>query len=191
MTRNRESLPASYFEDKYRHDIDPWTFRTSDYEKSKYAETIDALTRPIYHSALEVGCSIGVFTALLSPHCDYLLAIDVSTTAIAEAKRQNISNVSFEVKHLPSEFPPGLFDLIVLSEVLYYFRKDDLQEVARLSASGIAPAGEIILCHWLGETDYPLTGQQASDIFAEAIAVRLPVRSIVQDETFRLERFST
>lgn len=184
------SLPASYFESKYRDDIDPWQFRTSDYERSKYDATIGALTKARYRHGLEVGCSIGVLTAMLSQRCEQLLAIDASPTAIAEARRNGPSRVDFRVAAIPDDFPEGSFDLIMLSEVMYYFSADDLYRSAELCLSRLAPESEIILCHWLGPTDYPLTGHQASDLFAAAVAARLPSRTILHDAIYRLERLS-
>ena len=186
----RSSLPASYFEQKYKDDIDPWRFRTSDYERKKYDATIGALTKVRYRHGLEVGCSIGVLTALLSERCERLLAIDASPTAIAEARHNGPARVEFRVAAIPEEFPAGSFDLIILSEVMYYFSVRDLSRVAELCLSRLAPEGEIILCHWLGQTNYPLTGHQASDLFAVAAATRLPSRTILHDAIYRLERLS-
>ncbi|MGP9810568.1 class I SAM-dependent DNA methyltransferase [Rhodopseudomonas sp. NSM] len=190
MSRKTTTIPPDYFEQKYRADIDPWRFRSSDYEREKYRATIEALARPRYGRGLEVGCSIGVLTGLLAQRCDTLLAIDASSTAIAAARETQPPNVTLAVATLPQDFPPGEFDLIVLSEVLYYFDRDDLHRVAELCANALRPDGEVILCHWLGETDYPLTGTAASDQFAGAVAVRLPVRAIVRDAAYRLERLS-
>ncbi|MDX3969129.1 MAG: class I SAM-dependent methyltransferase [Bradyrhizobium sp.] len=190
MTRPSDSLPDSYFEAKYTADIDPWRFRTSDYERQKYRATIAALTKSVYRRGLEVGCSIGVLSALLAPRCDYLLALDGSQTAVTEARRQTIPNLSFEVACLPDQFPQATFDLILLSEVLYYFSVADLARVAQLCLDAIEPGGDIVLCHWLGETDYPLTGVAASELFAAAASSRLPVRAILHDEIYRLERLS-
>jgi SAM-dependent methyltransferase len=184
------TLPASYFEAKYQADIDPWGFRTSAYEREKYDETIFALTKPRYCYALEVGCSIGVLTAMLAARCDHVVALDGSNTAIAEAKRLKLANVAFQVACLPGDWPVGTFDLIMLSEVLYYFSEPDLARMAELSCAALAPGGEIVLCHWLGETDYPLHGHQASDFFAAAVAAKLPRRTILHDQTFRLERLA-
>ncbi|HXH44639.1 MAG TPA: SAM-dependent methyltransferase [Bradyrhizobium sp.] len=184
------SLPASYFEHKYKDDIDPWRFRTSDYERGKYDATIGALAKKRYRHGLEVGCSIGVLTAMLSARCEQLLAIDASPTAIAEARRSALSRVEFRVAAVPGDFPDGIFDLIVLSEVMYYFSANDLNSIAELCVSKLSSEGEIILCHWLGETDYPLTGHQASDLFAAAVATRLPSRKILHDAIYRLERLS-
>ncbi|MGJ5203708.1 class I SAM-dependent methyltransferase [Bradyrhizobium sp. HKCCYLR20261] len=190
MTRKAATLPPDYFEAKYKADIDPWRFRSSRYEQDKYQATIASLTRAPYAQALEVGCSIGVLTQLLSAHCAQLLAIDASATALEVARSVSGSNVSFRVATIPADFPKGPFDLIVLSEVLYYFAKPDLQRVTQECIAEIAPGGEIVLCHWLGETNYPLTGIEASELFADGIKPALPVRTILHDETYRLERFS-
>jgi 2-polyprenyl-3-methyl-5-hydroxy-6-metoxy-1,4-benzoquinol methylase len=188
--RKNATVPPEYFEEKYKADIDPWQFRTSHYERSKYRATLGSLAKKSYMSALEVGCSIGVLTQLLSCRCLSLLAIDASATAIEEAKAVNETNVTFRIANLPAEFPNGTFDLIVLSEVLYYFSAPDLERVAGLCANSISQDGEIIACHWLGETDYPLPGLDASELFARLIKPALPVRSILHDEVYRLERFS-
>jgi SAM-dependent methyltransferase len=190
MSRKTETIPPQYFEDKYQSNIDPWKFRSSAYEREKYQATIAALNRPRYARALEVGCSIGVLTQLLARRCDTLIAIDASATAIAAARETAPGNVSYEVGTLPQDFPPGAFDLIVLSEVLYYFVEADLQRVATLCLDALAPGGDIIACHWLGETNYPLTGQAASDLFAARVAASLPVRASLRDNVYRLERFS-
>jgi SAM-dependent methyltransferase len=190
MTRRTATLPPEYFEEKYKADIDPWRFRTSDYERDKYQATLGSLTRDKYSSGLEVGCSIGELTKLLNPRCANLVAIDGSATAIEAARSVNDRTVFFRVANLPDEFPTGTFDLIVLSEVLYYFDKSDLQRVAQSCMDAISRGGDIILCHWLGETDYPLSGVEASELFARTITRTLSVRSILHDATYRLERFS-
>ncbi|MDB5654756.1 MAG: NodS [Tardiphaga sp.] len=189
MNRKNETIPPNYFEDKYRANIDPWQFRSSDYEKQKYQATIGALRKSRYAHALEVGCSIGVLTSLLAQRCDSVLAIDASTTAIAAARQTSLGNVTFEVATLPQNFPTGQFDLIMLSEVLYYFTEVDLKRVTALCLEALRPSGEIILCHWLGTTDYPLPGQTASDLFAAAVSPRLTSRVCLRDDVYRLERF--
>jgi 2-polyprenyl-3-methyl-5-hydroxy-6-metoxy-1,4-benzoquinol methylase len=190
LTRKSETIRPEYFEKKYRADIDPWRFRTSEYERDKYQATLESLTKSKYSSALEVGCSIGVLTQLLSHRCVRLLAIDVSVTAIEAAKSVNNSNVEFRVANLPAEFPRGIFDLIMLSEVLYYFSVSDLERVARSCMNSISQDAEIVVCHWLGETDYPLTGLDATEKFARMIKSAMPVRSILHEGVYRLERFS-
>jgi SAM-dependent methyltransferase len=190
-TRTRsKSVPPSYFEAKYRADIDPWRFRASPYEWEKYDATVRSLSKSRYRSGLEIGCAIGVLSALLAQRCGQLLALDGSPTAIAEAARQNLSNVRFKTAFLPADFPDGVFDLIVLSEVLYFFAKDDLMHLAERCLDALELGGQMILCHWLGETDYPLTGHQASDLFAGVVARRRPTRVILHEDIYRLELLS-
>ena len=192
MTRRKSTIDAAYFDALYAAEADPWRFRTSDYEREKYAATLAALSKARYSHALEVGCSIGVFTKQLAARCDALLGIDASDTVLATAKEAcaECKNVTFEARMVPVAFPSGSFDLIVLSEVIYYLDVPDLHKLASRCAAALLPGGEIVTCHWLGETDYPLTGMVASDLFALAMIKRLPVHAILHDRDYRLDRLS-
>ncbi len=119
MTRRTETIRPAYFDGLYANDPDPWRFATSDYEREKYAATLAALPARPFATALEVGCSIGVLTKQLATRCDSLLALDVAEAALDQA-RARCPDVRFERRAIPDEWPPGAFDLIVFSEVLYY-----------------------------------------------------------------------
>ncbi len=169
------STPAErpgYFDALYAANPDPWDFETSAYERSKYDATLAALPAPHYRSALEVGCSIGVLTERLAPRCDALLAIDLAEAALerAAARCVNQPQVSFATSQLPDAAPRGPFDLIVLSEILYYFNRTSLARVARLLAQQSASPTDLLLVHWLGPTpDYPLTGNEAVACFEASL----------------------
>lgn len=184
------SRGAEFFERLYRADSDPWNFETSEYENRKYQATLAALERASYAMALEVGCSIGVLTARLAPRCGTLHAVDLSPTAIARAKARcgARDNVRFQVGAAPHDLPSGSFDLIVLSEVLYYLSRQDLFALVVWCRGSAARRAEIILCHWLGPTDYPLSGETASNLFVEAMQPSLESHAILHDEIYRLER---
>ena len=184
------SLPQSYFDDLYGRDLDPWRFETSDYERGKYEDTVAALDRPRYGRVLEVGCSIGVLTALLAVRADNLLATDVAEAALAVARRRldAAPQVRFERAAFPDTAPEGPFDLIVLSEVLYYLSAADLRRAAAAAIERLAPGGEVLLVHWLGETpDYPLTGDEAADGFLAAACPPLTTVRRLRRERYRLE----
>lgn len=67
--------------------------------------------------------------------------------------------------------PEQIFDLIVLSEVLYYFEAQMLARLADRLRDLAAPDADLILVHWLGPTpDYPLTGDAAVVNFLAATA---------------------
>ena len=157
------TLSARYFDDMYDAHQDPWNFETSPYEAGKYDRTLAALPYEKYASALEVGCSIGVLTARLAPYCDHLLSIDLSQEALnrASARCAGLPQVHFERRQMPAEFPPGRFDLTVLSEVLYYLSPADLQLMLGRAVEALFPGGHLIAVHWTPVVhDYPQTGDQ-------------------------------
>ena len=155
MSRKVGTIQPDYFEALYAEDADPWKFKTSDYERAKYEDTLAMLDRASYRAALEIGCSIGVFTRKLAGRCLHVTATEPSERAL-KAAREALTD--------PRDVPSGRFDLVVLSEVLYYLDPSDAEEAMRLCCDRLEPGGEIVLCHWLGETDYPLTGDEAAEI---------------------------
>lgn len=165
------SLPPDYFEELYSADIDPWAFRTSVYEKAKYAATLAALPKQGYASALEIGCSIGELTVLLAQRAGHLTAVDTSMVALHAAKKRctGCHNVSFVQAHVPRGSWAGHYDLIVLSEVLYYLDPVDLARLAEQLLSACSPGTDIIMVHWTGTTDYPLTGDEATSQFLQHV----------------------
>jgi hypothetical protein len=67
------SVPPEYFHAIYARDPDPWRLASSDYERDKYVATLAAIGEARIGSALEIGCSIGVFTRALAPRCAAVL----------------------------------------------------------------------------------------------------------------------
>jgi 2-polyprenyl-3-methyl-5-hydroxy-6-metoxy-1,4-benzoquinol methylase len=118
MSRRTQTMAPEYFQDLYAHDIDPWKFASSAYEREKYAQTLAALPEARYANALEVGCSIGILTHELASRCEYLLAIDAASAPLDEARRrcEELANVKFAQFFVPGQWPLGQFDLIVLSD---------------------------------------------------------------------------
>jgi protein-L-isoaspartate O-methyltransferase len=170
MNKKKQSLQPSFFEDLYQKNSDPWQFETSEYEAEKYATTIAALAQSKYDNAFEIGGSIGVLTAMLADHCDSLLSIDVSETAQQRAiKRcQDLKNVRFQIMQLPQEYPYEMFDLIMLSEVGYYFCWDDLDRVQQIIIDRLLPNGHLLLVHWTAKAaSYPLTGDEVHESFLQ------------------------
>ena len=170
MGRPKASRPASYFEAIYAQDSDPWRFATSAYERAKYEATVAALPDPRYRRGFEVGCSIGVLTRMLASRCDHLLSIDIAEKPLSCARQRcaDCPQVEFARMHFPDERPGGMFDLIILSEVLFFWTYDDLDRVARFAERALEPEGDIILVHWTGPNDEPLTGDEAAEYFMSA-----------------------
>ena len=115
------------------------------------------MPKPRYRSALEVGCSIGVLTRSLASRCDTLLAIDAAQTPLVEARRRcaDLPSVRFEHMFVPEQWPSGDFELILLSEVVYYFSREDVGRLAARVANSVAKGGSVILVHWTGPRIIP------------------------------------
>jgi predicted TPR repeat methyltransferase len=185
-----ERLGREYFEGLYTESDDPWNFEASEYEQEKYARTLAVLGELTFRRALEAGASIGVFTEMLAERCDELLAVDVSERAVAAA-RQRLSgrgNVRVERRTLPEQMPDGPFDLIVASEVLYYFPREEMLTVMRGFEHELAPGGILLAVHWRRKTEtYPLQGDEVHELLVEHS--RLLNKETVVKANYRLDVF--
>lgn len=185
-----KSLPASYFEGIFAQDADPWDLASSAYEAEKHAATIAALNGRRYRSGLEIGCAGGVLTRRLAPWCDILVAIDVSGSALSQAQERcvDLDNVAFRECDYPrwSE-AVNSFDLLVVSEVAYYWASDDLVAAAERMRSTLQTGGDLILVHWIGETDYPQTGDDATENLRTALADDVTPITSKRSASYRLD----
>jgi SAM-dependent methyltransferase len=188
--RSRNSLPPDYFERMFAGTPDPWGFETSPYEQAKYAHSIAALGGRHYRHAFEIGCANGVLTQKLAPHCDDLLAVDVSETALASARVRcrDLPEVRFARMSFPGEVPTeSSFDLIALSEVAYYWDDTDLALAAANVLAMLAPGGDLLLVHWIGETDYPQSGDEAVEGLHDAMVGALEMKLSERRPEYRLD----
>lgn len=188
------SLPTTYFDDVYRANGDPWAFGTSPYERAKYGATIAALPKGRYTNAFEIGCSIGVLSELLAQRCDRLLSVDASELPLEAARKRLVPYPQVTVRQmsLPHAFPDGSFDLIVLSEVGYYFVLDDLKQVRQQLLDHLTTGGHLLLVHWTPVVpDYPLTGDQVHEQFLEIAGAGKPLTHLFNQraDTYRLDLF--
>jgi SAM-dependent methyltransferase len=144
------TVGPEYFDEVYAAAPDPYGFESRWYEQRKYAITLALLPARRYGDAFEPGCSIGVLTGLLAPRCDRLLAWDGAAAAAQAAARRNAAwpQVRVEQRRLPADWPDGSFDLIVFSELLYYFGDDDLGLIVSRAAGSLRPGGTLIAVHW-------------------------------------------
>ena len=186
----RERLDREYFEGLYAQSPDPWGFETSAYERKKYERTLGVLQGRRYQRALEVGCSIGVFTAMLAPLCDEVLAVDVSERAV-DAARERLAcfpHARVERRRLPEETPEGPFDLVVASEVLYYWPEEVMLGALRRFEEILGPGGVLLAVHWRKETKtYPLQGDEVHALLVER--TRLTNTTTVVEPEYRLDLF--
>ena len=187
-----KSLNSDFFEALYQQNPDPWQFATSEYEAQKYATTLDALPNSLYRSGFEIGGSIGVLTEQLAKRCHSLLSVDVSEIPQRQAidRCQHLDNIRFELMSIPDKFPDEYFDLVVLSEVGYYWSLPDLIKAQRLILEQMRPQGHLILVHWTVDARVlPLTGDAVHDAFVELVPDRLKHIKNLTMPQYRLDLF--
>ena len=161
-----EAVPRGHFDAMFQKSSDPWGYDSVAYEADRFRRTIAALEGKHFNSALELGCANGALTAQLINCCTTLVAIDTAKAALDAARMRldGHSGVDFRLGNLPDDLPEGRYDLIVLSDMLYYL---GLQGVVRLMAllqTRAEPVCRIVMTNYLGETDCSLSGEMAAEI---------------------------
>jgi predicted TPR repeat methyltransferase len=184
-----ETTTAEFFDSLYLKNPDPWNFERSSYERSRYDAIIDAIAHRRYERAFEPGCSIGVLTEALARFCDHLIAVDISPTAVARSQKRcrHLSNVDVRRGALPEDLPEGKLDLIVFSEIGYYFDESELDRLTARLADKLSRGGTLLAVHWLGaSTDHVISGDQVHAV------MRSCPQFVIEDArrfpSFRLDR---
>jgi peptidoglycan/xylan/chitin deacetylase (PgdA/CDA1 family)/SAM-dependent methyltransferase len=127
---------------------DPWGYGSSDYERLKYADTLELIPDLPDGAALELACAQGHFAALIAPKVGSLLATDISQRALegAATRCAGLDNVALQALDFARQPLPGRYDLIVCSEALYYL-DTPLEGVAKRLAEGLKPGGLLVMAH--------------------------------------------
>ena len=157
------TLDPGYFREVYGASPDPYGLADRWYERRKYALTVALLPREHYGTAFEPGCSIGVLTEQLAPRCDTLIACDAVAEAVAsaQARTAGLPGVLIAQRAIPGEWPARAFDLIVFSELLYYFDDADLDRLLGLGIGALRPGGHLLAVHWRHPApNHPRTGDE-------------------------------
>ena len=138
----------------FRREEDPYGYFSHPHELGKQALAETMLAGRRYARALEIGCAEGAFTRRLARLCGEVLAVDISPTALSRAREwlKDVGNVRFlQANARELDFSPD-WDLIVVSEFLYYIEKKPLPAgeldrfLSRL-AGLVAPGGRVLVLH--------------------------------------------
>lgn len=180
--RDRAALEA-----EFREEVDPYRF-SSDLEQFRFKRALEILSEAErdckFTRALEVGCAEGMFTEMLAPHCDSLLAVDLSTIALDRARERcsNLTNVEFCEWDVRRDLLQGPFDLIVATGVLEYIQRPAvLREVRQKLTDALRPGGYLLL----GNT---VTTNRVEDSWVGKILIR---GTLINDFFAKNRRFET
>ena len=160
---------TEYFDALYRRSDDPWGLRTRYYEQRKRRIVLASLPRPRFGRVFEPGCALGLLTRHLAARSESVVAWDAADAAVRQARRslRSVDNVVIKRGHIPEQWPPGSFDLIVLSEVGYYCEPQALS--TRIEGS-LAADGLLLACHWQhNATDHPHTVEDVHQAIGQGL----------------------
>ena len=178
------TVRPDYFDRVYAEADDPWDLRGRWYERRKRAALLAALPREHYRRGFEPGCAAGALTVLLAQRCDELLAVDRHPRPVAAAGAALAGHRHVQVRRMdvPAEWPEGSFDLVVLSEIGYYFAAADLARLAALAAASVAPGGTLVGCHWRHPApDHAVPGDEVHRELAARPGLLPVVRHLEED----------
>ncbi len=179
----------SYFDRLYADTGDPWQLSSSAYEARKYALTMAALPRFRYSRTFEPGCAIGVLSSLLAARCDEVVAWDGAASAVERARgRTSGTAVVVQHKRIPADWPEGTFDLVVLSELLYFLDVHERRRTLDLTVRSLRPAAHLVAVHWRHAfAEAPSSGDE---VHAELLTLRTVDRVVEHRESdFLLDVF--
>lgn len=165
IDRPESAYDVAHFERFYAKP-DPWRLGGNSNEERKYGLTLELAGSGPFRRALEIGCGEGHFTELLAPRCEELVAVDISARAIERARQRcrDLPQVTCLRAVLPASYPGGSFDLVVASDVLYFWAPDDLlRAIARIEES-LEPGGRFISLHYALRVNAVSSGDAVHDM---------------------------
>ena len=138
-----------HFERLFATQTDPWR-NIIPYQQTKHDQILQLIPPIGIKQALELGCAEGHFTAQLASRVSSLLAADISQIALDRATEHcaGVRNVRFMRLDLTKDPLPGMYQLIVCSEVLSYINgREALQASARKIVEALKPNGYLLTAH--------------------------------------------
>jgi Methyltransferase domain len=140
-----------HFDQLFWADDDPQGYASMWSERRRHDLMLAMLDLPTYGRIFEPACANGVFTSILATRGIDVTAWDGSGEAVRVARHRlrGIVNVRVAQYSVPEKWPDGQFDLIVLSDFLYYLSAEDIVKVANKSIESTSDGGVVLSCHWL------------------------------------------
>lgn len=192
-----ETVPparAAVFDRMYAGSEDPWAFEGSWYEERKRAITLASLPTRDLGRVLEVGPATGLLTQALAARSDHVLAVDISAEALARVERRLSEHpardrVELVVADVATEFPQGVFDTIIISEVGYFLTESEWLATLDRARQSLAHTGSLVLVHWRHEVvGWPIDGDDVHSHAETCESLQLTVHHVEEDFILQVHR---
>ncbi|GHD18069.1 hypothetical protein GCM10016234_27970 [Tianweitania populi] len=189
------SLPGpDHFARLYADDGDPWHVRSSAYERQKRESVVSLLSETRHETpfrqSLEAGCGEGHLSGALLQAGLVQTAVGFDRDPAIIQRARNFGwgeQAHFRTGSMPADMPDGSFDLVLLSEVLYFLDEGALTTLADNLTTRLEPDACIVVVSWLGSTGTPLDGRTASDFFRCALGRTFETLKVEETPDFRIE----
>lgn len=183
----QRAIDLEEFERKFAADPDPWKTWSSSFEQMKRRNLRHMVGTGRHGRVLEVAAGNGSNTSMLASRALRLTATE-GTASGAELTARAVSGVPRTTVlqlDLAMPFPGPRYDLIVISEVLYYLDARTLSVLANNVANTLQPGGALVLAHHTAFfDDAQRSGADIHDLFLRRI--RLP---LTPDRELRARRY--
>ena len=169
----------------YSDTSDPWGFEDSSYEQAKFRATRDALSRSHYRAVFELGCGNGQLARHLVSVADSYVGMDAVDKAL-QAARAAVPQGEFVRGYYPCPLPARDFDLLILSEILYFLDHDGIARMGD-DIMSLWPRAEILCVTWLGPSGNALQGHEALAAFTPALKTH-DFTLVTRTKGYRIDR---
>jgi 2-polyprenyl-3-methyl-5-hydroxy-6-metoxy-1,4-benzoquinol methylase len=127
---------------------DVWDYRNGPGERAKFEVLLSQVLQHVTRrgTALDVGCSIGVFSAMLARHFGSVVALDFSTEAFRQAPElARIANLRTVIADARAFKTDETFDVVVCAGILSYFPDSDVEKLLDRVVNHLSEGGALII----------------------------------------------
>lgn len=186
------AISLAGFEDKFAANSDPWRTRSSAYERRKRDDLSHVVGPGRHGRVLEVAAGNGSNTPMLSCRALRLTVTEGTSSGVHLIRRvvQDEARIDVHQLDLAEHLPGRRYDMVVVSEVLYYLPDRTFSSFAGEVSRTLRPGGSLILAH--NKRYYPDAHRDGSKVHCQLLRemkVRMVPAYRCSTRHYSIERF--
>jgi len=150
------------YEQAYRTNAEPWNYSKSGAEKLRHKQMVVLAKKFVLspQNVVDVGCSLGQFTELLTAYSSKVYGIDISETAVQKCKDtlgKKFQHTDFQAITLDkATFLPHSFDVIFYCDGIneHQLEGELLEKTMQNIRLFLKPSGIVIFTDYLGHRNF-------------------------------------